>query len=184
MQLFATPGAAVPPEGVPPSKRLLRHLPPRPYTGCNEAPDIEIPAPRVCPEVLEQGSGTLIGTLTRSAPTQGDGLGTVTIAVFAEQPFREELPCEISRATYASVDVSLDTFHLDYVVRGIPTRSEPYFIAVVFDEVEGIDSAQPLEVERGDLADLRGAELSWPQVSIQDSSPVVLDVDINVIYDQ
>jgi len=182
MQLFVTPGAAVPPEGAPHPKPLLQYLPPRPDTGCREAPDIEVPAPRVCPEVLEQGSGTLIGTLTRSAPTQGDGLGTVTIAVFAEQPFSEELPCELSRATYPTVEVGLDTFHLDYLVRGIPTRSEPYFIAAVFDEVEGIDSAQPLEVEIGDLADLRGAALSWPQVSIQDSSPVVLDVDINVIY--
>lgn len=181
IDLFKTADKTNPPPGGPPGRPLLNYLPPRPNMGCSDAKTYEVKVPQVCPEV-ETGPGRLVGTITREAPLHQDGVGTLFLALFDGNPFTGDGACEVARMTVTEVDIGSEGWTYNYALSGIPTRREPYFVVTLFDDGNNQDPTGELWPNPDHLADLRGVDLSWPSVVVQDSASVALDVNLSSRY--
>ncbi|MCS5685989.1 MAG: hypothetical protein NZ654_12165, partial [Acidimicrobiales bacterium] len=181
VDLFETADKTNPPPGAPPGRPLLNYLPPRPNMGCSNAKTYEVKVPPACPEV-EPGPGNLVGTITREAPLHQDGIGTLFLALFDGNPFTGDGACEVARMTVTELDIGSEAWTYNYALSGIPTRREPYFVVTLFDDGNNQDPTGELWPNRDHLADLRGVDLSWPRVVVQDSLSVALDVNLSGRY--
>lgn len=178
--VFVRPAGSAAPAGAPAEKRPLDFLPPRPGAGCTEDWGTEdyLEPFSACPEI-EPGQGSLAGTVTRSGRLHEDGVGALELLVFDTPPFGEQRYCLVARASNQEVDLSSANAGFDFTIAGIPTRPEPYFIAVIFDDNSDIEGATGFRPGPGDLVDLRGEALAWPAVVIPDRTPVPADFDVH-----
>jgi hypothetical protein len=124
------------------------------------------------------GTGSMSGTITRTAPLQEDGVGMLLVAVFALDPIKVQSACEAALVSYDDVDLSASGASHAYSLPGIPPSATEYYVVALFDDngdfgqKKGDEGPLP-----GDLMHLVGEAL--PRVLVPDDTPVTLDLVLN-----
>jgi hypothetical protein len=128
---------------------------------------------------IEPGPGSVEGTVVRSVPVTGDGIGTLIVSLFEGNPLSTPDTCEIARMTYEGVDLSPEMNGWAFSVGGIQLQSAAYFITAVFDDNGdfGEDGPGP-----GDLLVVDESGLSTPTVVVADKTVVSLDLELNYVF--
>lgn len=141
-------------------------------------------------EVSVEG-GVLVGTVKRTsdvnpADPDGDGVGSVYIAVFTENPISGFGPNPnamlVAVGILEGADLSDEATRLSYRIEGIPVRPEPYHISAFQDDNGNVDPQMP-DSAQPDTSDPIDATfmmfmLSFPTVVIDSTDEKTLDLDL------
>ena len=123
----------------------------------------------------------LLGTVTRSAEIQEDGVGDLYVALFDANPVdlqATEPPLLVSQLRITALDLNEDEVSTGYVLEAIPPREEPYFVITFFDDNGTINEEEP-GPDKGDLVSLDG--LSAVEVILDSPGNFERDLVLNVV---
>jgi hypothetical protein len=156
---------------------MPRLLPLLALAACGSA---EPGAPAPLCDTGDQGrEATLSGVISRSADPRDDGRGDVYVALFTEDPVWNANSTEVvAQVRLADVDLGPADATVDYTVRCIPPRAEPYAFFVFLDENGTATEAAP-EPDAGDLIVMEG--LGAPQAAIPEAADYAQDVVLNLV---
>jgi hypothetical protein len=119
---------------------------------------------------------TLKGKVMRKALTkpQHGGKGNVYVAVFDHDPVIDRMNAKlVGQALIMDADMTADTASVDYAVKDITPRADPYFVIAFLDDNHNASTASP-GPDKGDLVSLEG--LSSPKVTL--ATPTVATLDL------
>ena len=125
----------------------------------------------------EPETTAMAGIIERTAPLNGDGVGTIYIRLYASNPFQPDLTPVIEGSVDA--DMNPEDASVPYNLDPIPVRDAPYFLLAFLDE-DGDG-----ELGFGELYASGGAPLTVPGVLIDNPDviptvSIVLDEDVGV----
>ncbi len=123
--------------------------------------------------VPNPGDATLEGTITRSIDPGGDGVGTLFVQLYPDDPQGAGIP-PVAEWSAVAVDVTDPGFARDYEVSGVPPREDPYFLfAFLDDDSNGHPSP-------GDAMAVGAGGLHTVALT-EDGATVELDLDLNFV---
>lgn len=122
--------------------------------------------------------GAIGGSITRTAEPTGGGLGTVYVAVFADNPITTMGAATLGQAVIEDADLTDPTTALTYTVEGLPVRSEPYHVVAFLDDDANASMDAP-GPDMGDLVTLDGT--GTPTVVVTPGDPVPMDLVLNAV---
>ena len=131
-------------------------------------------------DAARPSGGSITGRITRSAMPMAGGRGNLYIAVFTSDPVTDRMGARnVANARIENVDMRARDVSVPYTVSGIPPRAEAYYVTAFLDDNNTVDTSDPATAgpDRGDLVALSG--FSSTRVTVADTRPVSLDLDLN-----
>lgn len=122
--------------------------------------------------------GAIAGSITRTAEPTDGGLGTVYVAIFAENPITNMQAPTLGQAVLEGSDLTDPTAVLTYVIDGLPARDEPYHVVAFLDDDANASMDAP-GPDMGDLVTLDGA--GTPTVVVTPGDPVPMNLVLNAV---
>lgn len=116
------------------------------------------------------GDGAIVGTLSRTAPLTGDGIGTVHAVFFAEDPRSGGQPPAVYVGRLPDIDLSTSGARVAYELTGFPTSATRLHGVIWMDDDDsgsnGPSAGDPIAI----------GEAGTVRVTVPDDTPVSLDV--------
>lgn len=122
--------------------------------------------------------GAIAGSITRTAEPTDGGLGTVYVAVFAENPITNMQAPTLGQDVLEGSDLTDPTAVLTYVIDGLPARDEPYHVVAFLDDDANASMDAP-GPDMGDLVTLDGT--GTPTVVVTPGDPVPMNLVLNAV---
>lgn len=122
--------------------------------------------------------GAIAGSITRTAEPTGGGVGTVYVAVFAENPITNMQAATLGQDVLEGSDLTDPTNALTYIIDGLPARDEPYHVVAFLDD-DGNASMDAPGPDMGDLVTLDGT--GTPTVVVTPGAPVPMNLVLNAV---
>jgi hypothetical protein len=117
------------------------------------------------------------GVITRSAPVQGDGIGTLLVGLF-QDPSGDPLPVPLWGWSRHDVDVNADDLAVPYVISNVYPQDQPYYVAAIFDEDGDLVIGPNLYPTQGDLLSVAIEDGAIPPVVVDAGGTHALDLDL------
>lgn len=120
---------------------------------------------------------TIEGVITRTAPVQGDGVGTLLVGLF-QDPAGDPLPVPFWGWTRNEIDANDNDIAIAYTIPNVHPQDSPYCVAAIFDEDEDMALGPDLYPSQGDLLSIAIEDGGIPPVVIDTGGTQPLDLEL------
>lgn len=123
-------------------------------------------------------TNSIVGSITRTAEPTGSGMGSVYVAVFADNPITNMEAAVVGQAVLEDIDMTDASRAFTYIIEDVPVRPEAYHVIAFLDDDANADAAAP-GPDMGDLVTLDGA--GSPTVIVTAGDPVAFNLVLNAV---